>query len=478
MCWNLTGLMKRKSHAHTGGDLTAKLRKQSLHEPSTISEPVGGCRAPGISTAKDTAANTGGGTLALYASGTWAIGSIHMPTLDPTPEEAQLCHAIDKLRAELLPRCTPPQHPGFYLDPRAGEERRLGIACRGFRVNGKESIAQSSVADTHSLRVLISHEEHHLLGLLNGTQAFPVTKLPFIHVATLSHGDIVVTRGKGDQLVWAIERKREDDLLSGIESRSFQSQRASFSNTAARADQVEYLVEKLPRWASGATVRRVREKWIVIENARNRSICRDGFRWSRCSSILHTVYTILARIRGILAVGLHPHHSEGSAGAVLVRPVQADNPPTQTLLPPGGGAFAAPGSSPVSLPMAPLVQKLPIQFRGARSATSVTPENFLPATVALVPGASFYQGLGIQEHFGTVRDLCRELEEFYAEVSDSIDVMDGPIQPPQPAVRMLTGIKWASECLRKKYGTVVPEDKKPRINRKVATALISALGFM
>jgi hypothetical protein len=407
-------------------------------------------------------------TLAIFQSGSWAVGSQIQRKVAPTKEEKRLCGLIDGLKQKLLKHTNSGKRPrdhALCLDTTSRQARPVRVGNPGILASAaKPWVLQSQCwsgprGGSDGVRLLISHEEHHLLGLLFGNEQYPQPDLPFVHVASLSQGDFCITAGEDDHLVTVVERKREDDLISGIKSGRFRQQRESLRQQVA-STRVEYWIEAMPRWAC-STATAVSADMALVDSAMNRSICRDGFRWTRTNGILHTLYLLLHRVWTLLEFGDCASES--------------NNATSMNISTPGPGNYDAVLSMEAQLPKPPVV---PIEHRAARGplkpSSKLNSEQFLPIVIAAIPGASFYQGLGLRDRFPTIRALCQWLE-----TQASVD----------EAVYSLQQTEWVSATKRKRallHGTVrgnrasssnVPPVKKSKLSRAVCQKLVSNLGF-
>jgi hypothetical protein len=248
------------------------------------------------------------------------------------------------------------------------------------RVLGEKSPSELAAEPSPALvHLLVSHEEHHVLPFFSG--------LPFVTQTTLGQGDYIITAN--DRPLLVVERKRDDDLATGIKSGTFRRQRDELTRVAVAPHQVYYLREAIPRWASPSAHANMMQEETKLDSAQINSEHRDGFRWGTSTGILHTVYLLLRRLWAVLCYG--------------------DSAWTNTPLVTTSSASSA---SLVSRPETPYVippPVIPVPFKGGKPSENTTRDNFLALVVSCVPGASYYLGLALLETYGTISEMCAQL---------------------------------------------------------------------
>lgn len=313
-------------------------------------------------------------TKTIYNQGLWRYNPLQQSSQPKplTPEELILCQTIDYVRQDLVKLSSSSKH--FCL-PQQGDEDcdtkdEPVIYCQNFTFKNKpspqpdETVASSTQDQPLSLpelRLFVSPEEHGIIPFLYG--------LPFVTIASFNPGDFILTADGRPLTVY--ERKTTHDLSNNI-GKKYKQQRERLKRMSVSREQITILEEfRIPTSRT--------KKLSTLEAAASNAVHRDGFRWRRTRSLLHTVLLLLQDVRSVL--------KEGSRQWNKKKRRRDDQPVFSTPLEPHGGD--------------------PKSYAGG--------QHIWPRMLSAIPSCSVDLGHRFQKVFPSPRHL---LDELQAQMTD------------------------------------------------------------
>jgi hypothetical protein len=196
-----------------------------------------------------------------------------------------LCVAIDHV-VQAIERLTDKQCT--YRLGTTAEQATTGFGCGGIECNRPPMLKQD---DGNILKPLlhlfVSKEESLLIPFLS--------PLAFVTVADFNPGDYVFAVDGRPALV--IERKRDDDLSSGVGKR-FSEQRKRLKFVQLARHQIVFVQE----WCLPSVYQK---PYSVLHSCEANTLHRDGFGWRKSRGLLDTVRMLLRDLQALLQHGCY-----------------------------------------------------------------------------------------------------------------------------------------------------------------------------